>query len=338
MTGMELWLPIVWSALIAVAVLMYVVMDGFDLGIGVLFPFAPGEESRDTMMNSVAPIWDGNETWLILGGGGLLAAFPVAYATILPALYLPVILMLLALVFRGVAFEFRFKASPENRWVWNLAFAGGSTLAAFAQGVILGAFIQGFAVANEQFVGGAFDWLTPFALLTGLALVAGYALLGATWLILKTEGDLQGWAYDTTRWLLGLVTVFLAAVSLWTPFLDNAIHLRWFTWPNIAFLSPVPIVTALVLLRIWQTVQRRYEFQPFLLSIGLFCLSYLGLGISVYPHVVPPEVTIWSAANHNASLLFMLVGILILLPVILVYTAYTYWVFRGKVRPGEGYH
>ena len=338
MTGMEFWLPVIWSGLIAVAVIMYVIMDGFDLGIGVLFPFAPDDESRDLMMNSVAPVWDGNETWLILGGGGLLAAFPVAYATILPALYIPVIVMLLALAFRGVAFEFRFKASPHNRWVWDLAFAGGSTLATFAQGVVLGAFIQGFQVADERFVGGPFDWLTPFVGLTGLALVAGYGLLGATWLILKTELELQDWARNAAVTLLALVTVFVGAVSLWTPFLDNTIHLRWFTWPNIAYLAPVPVITALAIGRLYVVVRRGYEVQPFLLAIALFLLSYLGLGISLYPHVVPHSVSVWEAASHPSSLLFMLVGITVLLPIILAYTAYTYWVFRGKVRPGEGYH
>lgn len=338
MTGLEYWLPITWSILIAVAVLMYVVMDGFDLGMGILFPFAPDDQSRDLMMNSVAPVWDGNETWLVLGGGGLLAAFPVAYATILPALYIPIIVMLLSLAFRGVAFEFRSKASPANRWVWDIAFAGGSTLATLMQGVTLGAFIQGFAVENERFVGDTFDWLSGFSILTGFALVAGYGLLGATWVIVKTEGDLQRWAYDRTVALLAVVTVFLAAVSLWTPFLENTINERWFSWPNIGYLSVVPILTALVILRIRRTVQRRYEIQPFVLSIGLFLLSYLGLGISVYPNVVPPDVTIWEAASHTSSLQFMLVGVLILLPIILAYTAYTYWVFRGKVRPGEGYH
>jgi len=335
---MEGLLPVVWSVLIAVAVLMYVLMDGFDLGIGILFPFAHGERDRDLMMNSVAPVWDGNETWLVLGGGGLLAAFPVAYSTILPALYIPVIVMLLALVFRGVAFEFRFKAQPENRWVWNLAFAGGSTVATFAQGVVLGAFIQGFEVENEAFIGGPFDWVTPFAFLTGLALIAGYALLGATWLILKTEGALQGWAYERTLPLLYAVIVFVLLVSGWTPFLDNTIHQRWFTWPNIAYLAPVPIVTALAALGLIRAVNRRDEVQPFLLSLALFLLSYLGLGISLYPKVVPHEVTIWEAASHPDSLVFMLVGVAILLPVILAYTAYTYWVFRGKVSEEEGYH
>lgn len=335
---MEFWLPVVWSVVIAVAVLMYVVMDGFDLGIGILFPFAEGEGDRDLMMNSVAPIWDGNETWLVLGGGGLLAAFPVAYATILPALYLPIIIMLLALVFRGVAFEFRFKAASRNRWWWNAAFAGGSTLAAFAQGLTLGAFIQGFAVQDGRFVGGPFDWVSAFAAMTGLGLVAGYALLGAGWLILKTEGTLQDWAYERAIPLLSVVVLFVLLVSAWTPFLDNAIHARWFTWPNLAYLAPVPVVTALTVAQLWRAVAARRELQPFVLAIALFLLCYLGLGISLYPMAVPHTVTIWEAASAPSSLLFMLVGVAILLPLILAYTAYCYWVFRGKVRPGEGYH
>ena len=334
----ESWLPVIWSVIIAVAVLMYVVMDGFDLGIGVLFPFAPRESDRDVMMASVAPVWDGNETWLVLGGGGLLAAFPVAYATILPALYIPVIVMLLALVFRGVAFEFRFKASPANRWVWNLAFAGGSTLAAFAQGVVLGAFIQGIEVTGVRFTGDAFDWITPFAAMTGLGLVAGYALLGAGWLILKTEDRLQDWAYAAARPLAGLIAAFLLLVSLWTPLLDTAIQARWFAWPNLAYLAPVPLATLALLAALWRALHRRRENQPFPLAIGLFLLGYLGLGISLYPHVVPPSISVWAAASDPKSLGFMLVGVAILLPVILAYTAYTYWVFRGKVRPGEGYH
>ncbi|RDD63051.1 cytochrome d ubiquinol oxidase subunit II [Ferruginivarius sediminum] len=335
---MEFWLPVIWSVVIAIAVIMYVVLDGFDLGIGILFPFAEHDQDRDIMMNSVAPIWDGNETWLVLGGGGLMAVFPVAYATILPALYLPIIVMLLALVFRGVAFEFRFKAAPRNRWWWNLAFAGGSTLAAFAQGVTLGAFIQGFQIQDNQFVGGPFDWLSAFALLTGFGLVAGYALLGATWLIMKTEGALQDWTYERTVPLMSVVLLFVLAVSAWTPFLENTIHQRWFSWPNIALLSPVPIVTALVLFQLWRAVNLRREIQPFVLSIALFLLCYLGLGISLYPTVVPHTVTVWEAASETSSLIFMLVGVAILLPIILAYTAYTYWVFRGKVQPGEGYH
>jgi len=347
-SGMAFWLPAIWSVVIAVGVLMYVVMDGFDLGIGLLFPFARDERERDVMMTSVAPIWDGNETWLVLGGGGLLAAFPVAYATILPALYLPIMLMLMGLIFRGVAFEFRAKASDANKPWWNLSFAGGSALATLMQGIALGAFIQGFdvkitgggagAVTTAVYTGGAFDWLTPFAIACGLALMLGYGLLGAGWLIMKTEGELQDWAYERAEYLLGGVVLSLIVVSIWTPFLHPMIQERWFAWPNILLLSPVPVVTAVVVIQLWRALQKRREIQPFLLAIGAFLLSYLGLGISLYPYVVPHAITVWEGASAASSLIFMLVGVAILLPVILVYTGYCYWVFRGKVRPEEGYH
>jgi len=347
-SGMEFWLPAIWSVVIAVGVLMYVVMDGFDLGIGLLFPFARGERERDVMMNSVAPVWDGNETWLVLGGGGLLAAFPVAYATILPALYLPIILMLMGLIFRGVAFEFRAKASDANKYWWNTAFAGGSALATLTQGIALGAFIQGFQVeitsqgagdlTTAVFAGSAFAWLTPFSIVCGLALMLGYGLLGATWLIMKTDGELQDWAYERAEYLLGGVVLALIVVSIWTPLLDPMIRDTWFSWPNILMLSPVPIITALILLQLWRSLQQRREVQPFGLAIVTFLLSYLGLGISLYPYVVPHEISVWQGASAQSSLIFMLVGVVILLPVILAYTGYCYWVFRGKVRPEEGYH
>ncbi len=194
-------LPLLWAAIIVVGVVMYVLLDGFDLGVGILFPFLPTDQDRDLAMNSVAPIWDGNETWLVLGGAGLFAAFPLAYAVILPGTYLPLIIMLLGLIFRGVAFEFRFKAH-HRRHLWDKAFHYGSLAATIAQGMVLGAFIQGFEVENRQFAGGMFDWLTPFSLLTGAALISGYALLGATWLIMKTERELQERCYRLARGLL----------------------------------------------------------------------------------------------------------------------------------------
>ena len=233
--------PLIWAGLIAFAVLAYVVLDGFDLGVGILFPFVKGEKNRDAMMNSVAPIWDGNETWLVLGGGGLFAVFPLAYAVIMPALYTPIIVMLLALVFRGVAFEFRWK-TRRGQFLWDWAFAGGSTLAAFAQGVALGALVQGIPVVGRQYVGGWWDWLTPFSLLTGAALVIGYALLGAGWLIYKTEGELQNAAYRFAK-ITGLATLALiGAVSLWTPFLNEAYMNKWLTFPRMIFTAPVPLL------------------------------------------------------------------------------------------------
>jgi cytochrome d ubiquinol oxidase subunit II len=334
---MEWYLPVIWAALIGTAVAMYVILDGFDLGIGILFPFTKTERERDQMMNSVAPFWDGNETWLVLGGGGLLVAFPQAYAVIMPAFYLPVIVLLLALVFRGVAFEFRWVADTSKRY-WNVAFAGGSTLASFCQGVILGGLIAGPKVENGVFAGGAFDWATPFAVVCGLGVVAGYALLGATWLVMKTDGAVAERARQQAKMLLLAVLGFMAVVSLWTPLAFPRIAERWFSLPNILYLWPVPLVTALTAYFAWRALEKGSEYAPFLASIGLFLLGYLGLVISSYPYLVPPTLTVWQTAAAPASQLFMLVGTLVLLPVILGYTVFVYWLFRGKVREGEGYH
>jgi cytochrome d ubiquinol oxidase subunit II len=330
-------LPLIWAGIIAFGVFMYVLMDGFDLGVGILFRAAPSDRDRDAMMNSVAPVWDGNETWLVLGGASLFAAFPLAYAVLLPALYLPILAMLIALIFRGVAFEFRFKAET-SRYLWNWSFNLGSILAAFSQGVILGAFIQGFVVENRQYAGGPFDWLSPFAIATGFGLVAGYGLLGATWLIMKTEGPLQAWSYRMARRLLVAVLVFIAVVSIWTPVFDRDIALRWFSWPNIAYLSPVPVLTAVAAIGLWRAVERGAEVMPFLLAMALFLLSYGGLAISLWPNVIPPDISIWQAASPPETQVFLLVGVAFLVPAILGYTAYSYWVFRGKVAHDAGYH
>jgi cytochrome d ubiquinol oxidase subunit II len=332
----EWYLPLIWAAILGTAVAMYVILDGFDLGIGILFPFAKGDRARDQMLTSIAPFWDGNETWLVLGGGGLLVAFPQAYAVIMPALYLPVILMLLALVFRGVTFEFR--GIAKRKAPWNFAFAAGSTLAAFCQGVILGGLIQGIRVADGQFAGGPFDWATPFALLCGLGVVAGYGLLGATWLVMKTEGELATHSRAQAKALLVAVLAFMAIVSLWTPLEFPRIAARWFALPNILFLWPVPIITGLVAFAAWHSLGSGREAAPFLAAIALFLLGYLGLAISTFPYLVPPSLTIWDTAAVPASQIFMLIGTLFLLPVILGYTAFTYWLFRGKVREGESYH
>jgi len=330
-------LPLIWGGLIAFGVFMYVFMDGFDLGIGILFQSVPNEEDRDVMMHAVAPVWDGNETWMVLGGAGLLAAFPLAYSVVLSALYLPLIVMLIALIFRGVAFEFRAK-SRNHRFFWDQAFNSGSFVATFAQGIVLGAFIQGFAVEDRQFAGGPFDWLTPFAVFCGVALTAGYAMLGATWLILKTTGALQAWARRTAMWLLVAVIVCVGLVSFWTPFLRPEIAALWFTWPNLLWLSPVPLVTAAVVYGLYKTIRSDRDLLPFLLTIVLFLLNFLGLGISLWPNVIPPAISIWEAASPPKTQAFALVGMLVLVPVILTYTVYTYYVFRGKARPGEGYH
>jgi cytochrome d ubiquinol oxidase subunit II len=333
---MEPYLPVVWAAIIGIAVAMYVILDGFDLGIGILFPVAEDDRARDRMLASIAPFWDGNETWLVLGGGGLLAAFPKAYAVIMPALYLPVIVMLLALVFRGVTFEFRAIARRKGRW--DLVFAAGSTVAALCQGVILAGLIQGIKVENGEFAGGAFDWATPFAALCGLGVVAGYALLGATWLAMKTDGELAARARTHAKMLLLGVLAFMAVVSLWTPFAFPRIFARWFSLPNILFLWPVPIVTALTAFAAWKWLGQEGGARPFFAAIALFLLGYLGLVISTFPYLVPPTLTIWEGAAAPASQAFLLIGTLILLPIILFYTGFIYWIFRGKVREGEGYH
>lgn len=334
---MEWYLPIIWAAVIGVAVAMYVILDGFDLGVGILFPATRSERERDQMLASIAPFWDGNETWLVLGGGGLLVAFPLAYAVIMPALYLPVIGMLLALIFRGVTFEFRGIARTSKGW-WNFAFAAGSALAAFFQGMILGGLIQGIRVENGAFAGGAFDFATPFAVLCGFAVVAGYALLGATWLIMKTEGEVAERARRQALWLLLLVLAFMAAVSVWTPLAFERIAVRWFSLPNILYLWPIPVVTALIAYGVARAITGGQDYGPFLGSIVLFLLGYLGLVISVFPYLVPPSLTIWDTAAVPASQIFMLLGTLFLLPMILAYTAFVYWVFRGKVPEGASYH
>lgn len=331
-------LVLAFAGIIAFGVFMYVLMDGFDLGVGILFPSAPSNRDRDTMMNTVAPIWDGNETWLVLGGAGLFGAFPLAYGVLLSGLYIPLLVMLIALVFRGVAFEFRFKAST-SRYLWDISFSVGSIVATFAQGVALGAFIQGLKVENGAYAGGTFDWLTPFSILTGAAMIPGYALLGATWLVWKTEGALQDWAYEAAKRQLLLVILFMGAVSLGTPYLSNEIADRWFSWPNIAFLAPVPIAVAVTAGMLYLRLKnRRAELSPFILSMFLFWLGYSGLAISIWPNIVPPSIDIWQAASPAKTQGFMIWGFIVLIPIILAYTAYSYWVFRGKVGKDDNYH
>ncbi|MEX2615145.1 MAG: cytochrome d ubiquinol oxidase subunit II [Alphaproteobacteria bacterium] len=334
---MEFDLPFIWAALIAFAVLAYVILDGFDLGIGVLFPLFRSEQNRDLAMNSVAPVWDGNETWLVFGGGGLYAVFPLAYATILPALYAPIIAMLIGLIFRGVAFEYRWR-TKRGKFLWDWGFAGGSFVAAFAQGITLGALVEGIEVVDRAYAGGWWDWLTPFSLFTGIALVIGYALLGATWLVMKTAGDLQDRARKFA-WITGVATlVLIAAVSLATPFLNPAYFERWFAWPTVLFSLVVPALVIGCAWALFRGLADNRDAQPFLAALGLFFLCYAGIGISFYPYIVPTSVTIWQAAAPDSSLLFLLVGAAILIPIILIYTAHNYWVFRGKVDPSEGYH
>jgi cytochrome bd ubiquinol oxidase subunit II len=327
----------IWTAILAMAVFFYVALDGFDLGVGMLYNFAPDRRARDLMMNSIAPIWDGNETWLVLGSLGLLAAFPLAFAIIIPAVYFPILLMLLALIFRGLAFEFRFREA-ERRTFWDHGFAYGSALATFAQGVVLGAFIQGFHVEGRHFAGGSFDCFTPFSVFTGIALMLGYALLGAGWLVIKTEGALQDWARRLGRRCLIGTVLAVAVVSLWTPFIDPHIATRWFSWPNIAVLAPVPLITAGLVGYLWWSLDHGSDYGPFLGALGLFVMSYAGIAISLWPMIVPGHYTLDQAAATESTQAFLLVGTLFLLPVILFYTGWSYWVFRGKVRADSGYH
>jgi cytochrome d ubiquinol oxidase subunit II len=327
----------IWTFILGVGVFLYVLLDGFDLGVGILFGFAPDTPSRNLIMNSIAPIWDGNETWLILGSVGLMAAFPLAFAIIIPAVYFPIAIMLLALVFRGVAFEFRYR-DVEHKSFWDHGFSWGSVIATFAQGIVLGAFIQGFKVDGRHFVGSSFDCFTPFSLLTGLALVLGYALLGAGWLVLKTDGEIQVRARRHGRIALIGVLVAVGVVSIWTPLADPDIAHRWFAWPNLVFLSPVPIATAVIALFVWRSLNGQSEASPFIGAIGLFLMSYLGIAISLWPMIVPHHYTLREAASSESTQAFLLVGTLILLPIILLYTAWSYWVFRGKVRADIGYH
>jgi cytochrome d ubiquinol oxidase subunit II len=327
----------IWAGLIAFAVLAYVVLDGFDLGIGILFPLLPGKPARDLAMNSVAPVWDGNETWLVLGGGGLFAVFPLAYAILMPAFYPLIIAMLLALVFRGVAFEFRFRAD-KSAFLWDWSFFLGSLVAALAQGIMLGALVQGVKVAGRAYAGGWLDWLTPFSILTGIALVCAYALLGATWLVYKTESVTQMRALELARVLAPLMLATIAAVSLWTPFLNDDYWRIWFGFPKNLLLAPLPIASAIVGMLLMQKLAEENDVAPFLATLALFVLCYVGIGVSFYPYIVPRSVTIEAAAAPETSLKFLLAGAAALIPIILAYVGYAYYVFRGKVEPGAGYH
>jgi cytochrome bd ubiquinol oxidase subunit II len=330
-------LPVVWFGIIGFGVLMYVLMDGFVLGIGILATFAEDEPQLDQMMTTAAPVWDGNETWLVLGGAGLLAAFPKAYAIMLSALYLPVLLMLIALVLRGVSFEFRFKAARSKRW-WGICFALGSISAAFAQGVILGAIVEGLPLQEGKYLGGAFGWFSPFSMLTGVAVVFGYALLGSTWLILKTEGALQNIVFALTRPLVAVVVAFMGLVSTWLPFLNSQIMQRWFESGNFIWLSPVPALALANAVLLWRAVMRRSEVAPFVLALCFFGLGFLGLLLGIWPNLLPPNLSIWEAAAPPSSQGFVLVGTLIMLPAVLGYTFWSYWVFKGKVTAESGYH
>ena len=330
-------LPLIWYGLIATAIFLYILLDGFDLGVGILFPFAPTERCRDRMMNSIAPFWDGNETWLILGGGGLFAAFPLAYVVMMPALYIPVIIMLLGLIFRGVAFEFRFKATGKSRRIWDDSFHFGSLLAALMQGVIIGAIVQGIEVEGRQYTGGAFGWLNAYSVMTGIAVVFGYALLGGTWLVMKTDGETQEWARKSASYVISYVAIFLAIVSISMPIMNPEIRMRWFSTPNVFFLLPIPTASLIMLIMIWRDLHAGREIRPFLLSFGVFLTGYIGIAISMWPYIVPFEITFRQAAAAPESQSLLLVGTAVMLPLILAYVGYCYYVFRGKASHESAY-
>jgi cytochrome bd ubiquinol oxidase subunit II len=336
MSGLNFDFIGIWTVILGFGIILYVVLDGFDLGVGILYEFAPDLNARNIVMNSIAPIWDGNETWLVLGGFALLAAFPLAFAIILPAVYFPLLMMLLGLVFRGLAFEFRFR-DREHKTFWDYGFSLGSAVATFAQGIILGAFIQGFKVEGRSFSGSSFDCFTPFTFLTGAALLLGYSLLGSCWLIIKTDGKLQDWARDKAKICLIGVMIAIAIVSLWTPLASARISERWFSLPNVLFLVPIPILTGVTALWIWRAIEMRKEFQPFFGSIILFLFAYAGIAISLWPMIVPPDISLTAAASSPSTQAFLLVGTLFLIPIILVYSGWSYWVFRGKIKAGAHY-
>lgn len=326
-----------WTMILGLAVFLYVLLDGFDLGVGILYRFLPDKESRHLAMNSIAPVWDGNETWLVLGGVGLLAAFPLAFAIIMPAVYFPVLILLLALIFRGVAFEFRLR-DAKHLTFWEYGFSYGSAAAAFAQGVVLGSLIQGFTVEGRAFAGSSFDFLTPFSVFSGVALMAGYALLGACWLVMKTEGVLQAHARRHALWCLYGVVAAIAAVSVWTPLAHPYVAERWFSWPNMLYLAPIPALTGGLILWVWHALRRGWEIVPFVGSAGIFVLSYAGIAISLWPFIVPYHFTLWQTASTPNTQAFLLIGTMFLLPIILINMGWSYWVFRGKVQADIGYH
>jgi cytochrome bd ubiquinol oxidase subunit II len=331
-------LSLVWAIIILFGIMMYIIMDGFDLGIGILYAFFKEKDDRDLMMNTVAPVWDGNETWLVLGGAGLMAAFPLAYSVILSALSLPLLFMLMALIFRGVAFEFRFRAHDAERHFWDKAFLCGSIAATFFQGMTLGAYLQGIKVVDQAYAGGPLDWISSFSIFTGLGLLVTYALLGCTWLIFKTSDELQATCYKLSKSISIVLFAIIVLISIWTPLMDSRIAERWFSMPDFLWLSPVPLLVALFFYKLQTALKQKAEVSPFIYTLGLVLLGYAGLGISIWPNIIPPNISIYAAASPPQSQTFALIGALIIIPIILIYTAWGYYVFRGKVKHGEAYH
>lgn len=325
-----------WIFLVGLVIILYVVLDGFSLGIGLLFPFAENEEERDVMMASIAPVWDANQTWIVFGGGALFASFPKIYTILFSALYIPLFTFLFGLIFRGVAFEFR--ANTQDKAKWNGAFFGGCLVATIGQGLTLGAYISGIRTDEGGFAGGAFDWLSPFSVMVAVALVAGYMLLGATYLLIKTTGNVRDRAFRQAFYAVLAVAFFMIVVSIWTPYNDPAIWARWFSEPRVYWVWTFPLLGIISFILILDHLKKRQELSPFILSILLFLSAYLGLQSAIYPYAVLPAVTIYEAAAQREALIFVLWGVALILPVVLAYTIYSYWVFKGKVTAEESYH
>ncbi|MDA9818331.1 cytochrome d ubiquinol oxidase subunit II [Flavobacteriaceae bacterium] len=330
-------ITVICALLIVLGIILYVILDGFDLGVGIIFPFAPDEASKNKMMSSIAPVWDGNETWLIYGGGILFAAFPIAYSILLPALYIPLMLLIFALMFRGVAFEFRMKAK-ESRWIWDYSFTFGSTLAAFSQGLILGSLIEGFEVKNMQFAGGSFNWLTSFSITTGFGVVFGYALLGASWAILKTDNPTKEWAKNIAKPLNFILGLFVLMVSLKTPIQYPEIADKWFSFPNFFILLPIPLIAIFCWLKIFDSLSKDKDNQPFIFTVAIFILSFVGLGYSLWPYIIVNNLTIWDLAAPAKSLQLVFITLMISFPIVLGYTLFVYKLFKGKVLEKDSYY
>ena len=324
-----------WACLLALAILLYVVLDGFSLGIALLFQAARDEEERDTMINSIAPVWDANQTWLVFGGGALFVAFPMIYGVLFSALYIPLLTFIFGLIFRGVTFEFR--ANATRKGPWNTAFFLGSLVAVIAQGLTLGGILSGTEVVGGQFAGGPFDWLTPFSVTVSLALIAGYILLGSTYLLVKTEGPVQERAYSKAFRAAWVVLLFQILVTIWTPFHYPSALTNWIHPPRIYFIWVFPLVGLLAFYGLVQSLKARREVLPFVFSSVFFFAGYLGLIASIYPYAIPPSITFQEAAAQQETLRFTLWGVILVLPLVLGYTVYSYVVFRGKVRK-EGYY
>jgi len=335
---METAITLILAGIVGFTIFMYVLLDGFDLGVGILFPFVKNEQYQHTMMSSILPVWDGNETWLVLGGATLYGAFPLVYSTLLPTLYLPIMFMLFALILRGVSFEF-IHNSNQSKYIWIFCFAFGSSAAAFCQGVVLGTFVQGYTYTDGAIIlESHYHWLTPFSVTTGFAVVFGYALLGSLWLIAKTTGALQNLMHQWSRFLLIFVAVFMVDISLWTPYVDPEIWRRWFDFPNFFYMSVLPLITILLFCGIWYSLEKHHNYKPFLYAIGLFLCPFIGFVLSLWPYIIPRSITVWDAAAPLKVQTFILVGLAILLPVLLIYSAYSYWVFREKVTDAETHY